>query len=243
MFQRLCGVNALQNVILVTTMWSEIEDPLGSFHEMELHAKYWDSMIKVGSRSLRFDYTHESAWAIVDQLNGTPRPLQLQRELVDERKPLAYTAAGSALFQWLENLISQLRDLVLKLEARLRGKSKAYGGGELAKEATATKERLREVKQQRNKLEIPRSTSPEPMAGPSRLGLHRSESTWSLTSLPSATDENNRPDIPRVGNLVATIAVLRHAQNMANMTPFAPLKGAVGLALAIAESVEVQPDV
>ena len=224
-------------------MWSEIEDPLGSFHEMELYAKYWDSMIKVGSRSFRFDYTNASAWVIVDQLNGTPRPLQLQRELVDERKPLAYTAAGSALFQWLEILISQLRDLVLKIVARLRGKTKAYDGGELAKEATATKERLREVKKQRNKLEIPRSTSPEPIAGPSRRSLHRSESTWSLTSLPSATDENNHPDFPRIGKLVATIAVLRHAQNMANMTPFAPLKGAVSLALTIAESVEVRLDV
>ena len=147
MFERLCGVNGLRNVILVTTMWSEIDEMTALSHEEELRTKYWYSMVNAGSRIARFDYNHESAWAIVGHLNGTPLPLQLQVELVDEGKPLAYTSAGSALHQWFENIISQLRDLVIKLEMRLRG----HSSRPFSKDVAATKSRLQEVTNQNNK--------------------------------------------------------------------------------------------
>ncbi|KAF9469801.1 P-loop containing nucleoside triphosphate hydrolase protein, partial [Collybia nuda] len=118
MFERLCGIDALQNVMLVTTMWDEVYDmAIGLAHEEELKAKYWNSMLNVGSRILRFGYTHQSAWTIVDQFTGIRDrvPLQLQVELVDEGKDLSQTAAGSALYQWLEGLITQLRELLAKL--------------------------------------------------------------------------------------------------------------------------------
>jgi len=239
MFERLCGVNALRNVMLVTTMWNEIDDATALSHEEELRTKYWRPMVSAGSRISRFDYNHQSAWEIVDQLNGTPLPVQLQVELVDEGKPLAYTSAGTALFQWLENLISQLRDLVIKLEARLRGR--AYGN--IVKETEVAKKQLQEAKTQRDKLNIqsetPRSISPEPIQLQSRFDIRRSNSLWSLTRIPSGTDNNHLPEPHYTGKLVATISALRHARDVANGTSFAPLKGAVGLALTIAESVEV----
>lgn len=242
MFQRLCGVNALRNVILVTTMWSEVDDAATALsREEELRTNYWKPMVSAGSRILRFDYNHESVWAIVDHLNGTPLPVQLQVELVDEGKSLVYTSAGSALFQWFENVISQLRDTVTKLEARLRGRPGA-GYGNIAKETATVKHRLEEVTNQRDKLNNPTEMlypiSPEPMPLQSRFGLHKSESLWSITRIPSAADNNDLPEPHYSGKLVATISALRHARDIANGTTLAPLKGAVGLALTIAESVE-----
>jgi hypothetical protein len=225
-------------------MWSEIDDATASSHEEELRTKYWNSMISAGSRISRFDYNRESAWAIVDHLNGTPIPVQLQVELVDEGKPLAYTSAGTALYQWFENIIGQLRDLLVKLEARLRGKP----SGNLAKEADAAKNQLREVTDQRDRLsstsEKLQPISPEPAIQPhSRFGLRRSQSSWSLTRIPSGADDNHLPAPHYSGKLVATISALRHAREVANTTSFAPLKGAIGLALTIAESVEVYSNI
>ena len=239
MFQRLCGDNALRNVMLVTTMWSEIDNVTALPREEELRTKYWGSMVKAGSRIARFDYNHESAWAIVGQLNGTPLPVQLQVELVDEGTPLAYTSAGSALYQWFENIISQLRDIVIKLEARLRGKH----SGNLVRETDAARNQLREVTVQRDRLsntyERPQSISSEPATQPHSLfGFRRSDS-WSLTRIPSGSDDNHLPEPHYSGKLVATVSALRHAREVANTTTFAPLKGAIGLALTIAESVEV----
>jgi hypothetical protein len=237
MFERLCGVNALRNVMLVTTMWSEIDDMTALSYEKELQTTYWNAMVSAGSRISRFDYSHESAWAIVDHLNGTPLPVQLQVELVDEGKPLAHTSAGTTLFQWFENLISHLRDLVIKLEARLRGRT-GYGPN-LAKETAEAKSQLQEVTNQRNRLTHLSEPQPEPTPPQLRFGLHRSGSSWSLTRIPSGADDNQLPEPHYSGKLVATISALRHARDVANATTCSPLKGAVGLALTIAETVEV----
>jgi hypothetical protein len=129
-FRKLCGVNALQNVALVTTMWDEIDETTTSCRE-ELRTKYWNPMVDVGSRIFRFGHTRESAWAIVDQLNNFTLPTPVQR-------------------------------------------------------------------------------------------------------VPRIIDNGHHS-----GKLVATVSALRHARHIAHGIPFVPLKGAVDLALTIAESFEV----
>lgn len=198
-------------------------------------------MLNVGSRVLRFEYTHQSAWTIVDQFTGIRGvPLQLQVELVDEGKSLSQTAAGSALYQWLESIITQLRELLAKL---VRGHTKSQ-------EEIATRGKLQHMKVQKKKLvlDLPRRTFSAPPESPSRapgqtLG---SDSSWSLPNFDSSSWTDHAPtsepsaESSRRGKLAATILALRHAQGIANMTPFAPLKGAVGLSLTVAESVEVR---
>lgn len=239
MFERLCGVDALQNVMLVTTMWEDIQDKaIGIAHEEELKTKYWNSMLNVGSRILRFEYTRQSAWTIVDQFTGIRGiPLQLQVELVDEGKSLSQTAAGSALYHWLESIIIQLRELLSKL---VRGHARSD-------EEAAARGKLQDIKGQKKKLFVDsRRGCSYPPTSPSRapgqtLG---SDSSWSLPNFDSWIDRplTSEPiaEPSKRGKLTATISALRHAQGIANMTPFAPLKGAVGLSLTVAESVEVR---
>jgi hypothetical protein len=53
MFQKLCGDDALKNVILVTTMWSQVDVDVGRKREDELHqsSEFWKPLIELGART------------------------------------------------------------------------------------------------------------------------------------------------------------------------------------------------
>ncbi|KIM73979.1 hypothetical protein PILCRDRAFT_14796 [Piloderma croceum F 1598] len=103
--EKLCGTDALQLVILATTMWDTVTKPIGEVREEELRTQFWKSMIASGSRMERFDNTCQSAWGILGQFTGVGRPLLLQMEMVDERKPLKWTAIGSMLQRFVRCLV------------------------------------------------------------------------------------------------------------------------------------------
>ncbi|KAF8557899.1 kinase-like protein [Imleria badia] len=69
-FKDLCGDGNLKNIVLVTTMWDEVEDQaVGSQREDELLSDFWKVMIRQGSRSCRFEGTRDSAWEIINRLD------------------------------------------------------------------------------------------------------------------------------------------------------------------------------
>ncbi|KAG8797018.1 hypothetical protein FRC17_007880, partial [Serendipita sp. 399] len=109
LFKLLCGENALQNVILVTTMWGLIDPASGGEREQRLRTDTWESMISSGSKLMRFMGTYESAWEIVDQFTGPRLPLQIQLDMADMSSP---TTDGNALVQWLTQLVAELRSLI-----------------------------------------------------------------------------------------------------------------------------------
>lgn len=55
MFKKLCGDNALKNVILGTTMWDKVSETEGTARELELISTpdFWGWMVKQGSRVSR----------------------------------------------------------------------------------------------------------------------------------------------------------------------------------------------
>jgi hypothetical protein len=106
LFRKLCGDDALSNIRLVTTNWDLLlSKKEGERIEKELCEEYWSPFIKSGAQLHRFQYTCASAWEIVSSLPMEQKPMQIQKELVDENKPLLVTAAG----QFLVGLV--LRDL------------------------------------------------------------------------------------------------------------------------------------
>ncbi|KAI6094676.1 hypothetical protein F5141DRAFT_118312 [Pisolithus sp. B1] len=96
MFKELCGRDNFKNIILVTTMWDEVTEEVGSAREQELHADFWRAMIALGSTTHRFERTTESAWKIINSLSVAPLIQQIPREMVDEHLPLHRTTAGRA---------------------------------------------------------------------------------------------------------------------------------------------------
>jgi hypothetical protein len=113
MLGSLCGTRAMSNVVLVTTMWDEVNGVVAAQRERELYDTHWRPMLNNGMRTLRFDRSFQCAWGIVDSILGTdPCPvLDVQMELVDLQKPLSETKAGVPLVETPPQLdfISKIR--------------------------------------------------------------------------------------------------------------------------------------
>ena len=109
MFRKLCGRMTLENVILVTTMWDEVEEEEGHEREEELRGKYWKAMIDQGSVSARYHGTLDSAWDIVEHFTTQRQAVLLQREMDELERQLTDTA-GQELYSTLEGLIKKQQD-------------------------------------------------------------------------------------------------------------------------------------
>ncbi|KAF8896189.1 P-loop containing nucleoside triphosphate hydrolase protein [Infundibulicybe gibba] len=101
MFRELCGTEALKNVVILTTMWEGVDINAGEAREMELGTTdiFFKPALDEGAQMLRHAaQTARSAHSVLRYLiKNHPLPLQIQRELVDQKKELSKTAAGSEL--------------------------------------------------------------------------------------------------------------------------------------------------
>lgn len=102
MFKALCGDDALSNVMLTTTMWDSMTDErISRRHEDQLRTRFWQPMLSLGCRMTPFLYTWESAWDIINAFSSDNRcPVQLQVEIVDEKRELSATTAFAVLRKW-----------------------------------------------------------------------------------------------------------------------------------------------
>ncbi|KAH7184577.1 uncharacterized protein B0J16DRAFT_267599 [Fusarium flagelliforme] len=103
---KLCGRDALKNVVLVTTMWELVESDVGDRREKELESteEFWGFMKRHGSQTRRHLNNEESAHKIlamfVPKIPGTQAKtmtLAIQKELADDHKTLDQTGAGQLL--------------------------------------------------------------------------------------------------------------------------------------------------
>ncbi|KAF7986515.1 hypothetical protein HWV62_31347 [Athelia sp. TMB] len=100
MFKQLCGEEFLNNVVIVTSMWSEVIASIGEAREVELRDQemFFKPVLARGARLLRLENKLESAQAIVrSMILQRPTVLKIQYELVDQNLGLADTAAGQEL--------------------------------------------------------------------------------------------------------------------------------------------------
>ena len=97
MFKKLCGDDALRNVVLGTTKWSLINRrETGEKREQQLRDSIWKEMINHGSVIRRVGRDRSSAMEILDHIlqNKPIESLLIQKEVVDEQKPIPETTAG-----------------------------------------------------------------------------------------------------------------------------------------------------
>ena len=125
MFEELCGKNALQKVILTTTMWDEVDKETGEEREKELRSTYWRPMLQRNSTIDRFKLTRESAFTVIDPLIDTVNTRisgLLQQELQDMGKKLSSTSrdAGQELFSEMELLLMQREDLLRRIRNEIK---------------------------------------------------------------------------------------------------------------------------
>lgn len=116
-FKKICGQNALNNVLLITSRWTEVDPATGADRERQLKEKFWAYMFGHGSNISRFHGDRPSAVGLVSQLlQKETVVLQIQRELVDEGKQLDDTAAGAYVSNNLDKLKQQYQEELASLE-------------------------------------------------------------------------------------------------------------------------------
>ncbi|KAH6895963.1 P-loop containing nucleoside triphosphate hydrolase protein [Thelonectria olida] len=104
-FKRICGEDALSNVLLATTLWNKIDEVTGASRERELRRDFWAYMLGRGSQMSRFHGDRTSAVALISQLIvKNPVVLRLQHEMINEGKKLHETEAGSYVDKDLNSL-------------------------------------------------------------------------------------------------------------------------------------------
>lgn len=108
MFKKLVGEENLDSIVLATTFWSQVDEATGKQREYQLAntEEFWAGMIGRGSTILRHDKGNESALTIVRYLlnRKSKATYAIQKELIDDKKPLDETAAGGEVQEQVEKL-------------------------------------------------------------------------------------------------------------------------------------------
>ncbi|KAK5080134.1 hypothetical protein LTR05_008795 [Lithohypha guttulata] len=128
MFKKLCGSKAMRNIVLGTTFWDTMTaDPtVGNKREQGMieDDQLWGEMVKQGSTVVRIPYTKETAAKILLQMiSRNAQPLQLQHELVDQKKFLDETAASKVIAEpttLVEEHEERVNAVGAKHDARIR---------------------------------------------------------------------------------------------------------------------------
>lgn len=101
-FQKLCGERAFSSIIVATTMWGALDaigggEEIGRQRSDQLQRpEYWGEVLKKGGAMMAHDGSKGSAQAIISKLAEVKASavLDIQVQMVDERRPLDETEAG-----------------------------------------------------------------------------------------------------------------------------------------------------
>ena len=157
MFQRLCGQDAMKNVLLTTTQWANVNTPQGESRERELRdGAFWGGLISAGASVARFMGTKESGSELIDKLMGKqPKVLQVQEDL-KAGADFAQTGVGKFLNDELVSLQKKYqRDLEdLRSDLRKAVKEKDDLLREILEEERAkSRRKLEKLKLERDRLQ------------------------------------------------------------------------------------------
>ena len=228
MFKELCGRDNFKNVVLVTTMWDQVSEDEGLEREDELENVFWQSMIRLGSSTHRFLFTEKSAWEIINTISVSPpgerRPLQIQREMVDQNKPIHKTSAGKAVLQSITDIFSGIKGF-------FRRSSK----GPKVKKDNQAKPRLMA---RRHLLARSPSSSSISSGTSYSSSSTTNRSFWTSTTNTSMSSGSLSEEDYRTA-LGSVITTLKLAQSVTELVRIHCLKEAVIPSLSIAQALEV----
>ncbi|KAJ4365016.1 hypothetical protein N0V83_008632 [Neocucurbitaria cava] len=147
LFEKVCGPNAYGNIVIATTMWSDLErESIGMdrMRERVREMSFWGAMVDKGAQVVKHDNTPRSARNIIQMLiNKRAVPLQMQQELVTNGGLIAQTSAGRQLDQDLGEVSARFqRDIEELKRERVQN----------AEEMRELREQLEKTKKEREAL-------------------------------------------------------------------------------------------
>lgn len=122
MFRKLCGDDALKNVILGTTKWGDVDPDVGLKRASHLAESFWKDMVDLGSTIVQVHATESSAWEIINLIlnHDSVNHVLIQNELVDLKMIIPQTSAGQELRFTLQDLLKQQKELNAQLKDEKR---------------------------------------------------------------------------------------------------------------------------
>jgi hypothetical protein len=142
---------------MISTMWDEVDPQMAAQREVELKQRYWKGMISQGSTALRHDGSRNSAWDILDHFLQSHRlfAVLLQQEMVDFKRNLPETKAGSELYGTLEVLVKRQHAILLQLEKEKKLHSDEQVVQILQEEFEAQRQKLQSTVREMQSLHLP----------------------------------------------------------------------------------------
>ena len=115
-FRKLCGDEALKNVVIGTTKWDNVKLEVGQQREIQLRDDSWKEMIQHGSVIMQVH--DDSAWNVVDHIlkNETIDSVLVQCELMELQMIIPQTSAGQELRFTLQELLEMQIQTMHQLE-------------------------------------------------------------------------------------------------------------------------------
>jgi len=174
-FRKLCGEQTLKNVVIVTNMWDKVTPEVGKAREQQLSTKFSVAAADKGPRLRRHNGTVESAHAVIRAILENRRlPLQIQEELIDQRKKFPRTETGKEILRALGRDAMGLEDEIMGLEGELvrTEESEQEMRQVLGQEICLRRARLTFVKSESTELELRYKVQQEEMRDKTDFMLH-----------------------------------------------------------------------
>ncbi|KIK14127.1 hypothetical protein PISMIDRAFT_17525 [Pisolithus microcarpus 441] len=154
-FQKLCGNKAMSQVILVTTMWDEVDESVGNERLEELEGNYWKVMIAQGSTTYCYRNTLESSQLLLSQLvERKRREVRLQKQIANKNLELRETDAGRELYSRLDQIAGKRADVLARITAQRQQAGDQATADDLRKQYETLKAELDQTRQQIQSLKL-----------------------------------------------------------------------------------------
>lgn len=157
MFQKLCGLDAMKNVAIVTTMWDKVASPdEGSRREKELEEKdnLFKPLVARGAKMMRHNGTSGTASNVIDYLlKQGATTTQIVREIA-EKKALVDTEAGAELQAEIRTLLKRHKEEIQQMEEEIKNAKQGDTAAlkEIEEEKGKSEDQLARLKRELEKL-------------------------------------------------------------------------------------------
>ncbi|KAF7973131.1 hypothetical protein HWV62_16174 [Athelia sp. TMB] len=154
MFASMCGQSVMPNVVLGTTMWTEVSKETGIRREEDLKSLYWASMIEKGCKVTRFNDSFESVWEMVGTL-ATQEFVILPDEWANENQIRHERATGLNLNAELKKLFADQDKAARELQELVEMSADPVVVEYLLNKNEEIQRKITSVKEQIQNLRIP----------------------------------------------------------------------------------------
>ena len=113
-FQRLCGEETFEHIVLCTTFWDLVSASTGAAREKELCEDFWAKMKSQGSRVVRIHDYAESKDILLQMARKSTVTLDIQKEMVEERRSLDDTNVGRTINAQMAQMKAEHEALLAK---------------------------------------------------------------------------------------------------------------------------------